>query len=57
MYRLVHDLIHLGRGEGRLALASTPVLLLLQIALLPMFLWLLLGPEATVRRAYTSTRF
>ena len=38
---------HLGRGDGRLALASTPVLLLTQIALLPVFLWLFLGPEAS----------
>lgn len=38
---------HLGRGDGRLALASTPVLLLLQMVLLPVFLWLLLGPAAT----------
>lgn len=35
---------HLGRGDGRLALASTPLLLLLQIALLPVLLWLFLGP-------------
>jgi ACR3 family arsenite transporter len=38
---------HLGRGDARLALASTPILLLLQMCLLPAFLWLLLGPEAT----------
>lgn len=38
---------HLGRGDGRLALASTPVLLLVQMALLPAFLWLFLGPQAT----------
>jgi ACR3 family arsenite transporter len=38
---------HLGRGDGRLALASTPVLLLVQMGLLPVFLWLFLGPEAT----------
>lgn len=38
---------HLGGGDGRLALASTPVLLLAQMALLPVFLWLFLGPEAT----------
>ena len=38
---------HLGRGDGRLALASTPVLLLLQMTLLPGFLWLFLGSEAT----------
>ena len=38
---------HLGRGDGRLALASTPVLLLVQMALVPVFLWLFLGPEAT----------
>jgi ACR3 family arsenite efflux pump ArsB len=39
---------HLGRGDGRLALASTPVLLLMQMVLLPVFLWLFLGSEATV---------
>lgn len=38
---------HLGRGDGRLALASTPVLLLVQMALLPVLLWLFLGPQAT----------
>lgn len=38
---------HLGRGDGRLALASTPVLLLTQMSLLPVYLWLFLGPEAT----------
>jgi ACR3 family arsenite efflux pump ArsB len=37
---------HLGRGDGRLALAATPFLLLLQMALLPTFLWLFLGPAA-----------
>jgi ACR3 family arsenite transporter len=37
---------HLGRGDGRLALASTPVLLLLQMALLPVLLWLFLGQDA-----------
>lgn len=36
---------HLGRGDGRLALASTPVLLLLQLLLLPLYLYLFLGPE------------
>lgn len=38
----------IGRGDGRLALASTPVLLLSQMALLPVFLWLFLGSEATL---------
>lgn len=38
---------HLGRGDGRLALASTAVLQLTQMVLLPVFLWLFLGREAT----------
>jgi ACR3 family arsenite efflux pump ArsB len=38
---------HLGRGDGRLALVSTPLLLLTQMLLLPLFLWALLGREAT----------
>lgn len=39
---------HLGRGDARLALASTPVLLVTQMALLPVLLWSFLGPEAVV---------
>jgi arsenite transporter len=34
---------HLGGGDTRRAIAATPVLLLVQIALLPVYLWLLLG--------------
>lgn len=37
---------HLGRANARLLLAATPALLLLQIALLPAYLALLLGDEA-----------
>lgn len=34
---------HLGRGDTVRATAATPILLLLQIALLPVFLWLFMG--------------
>ncbi|MGY6409796.1 MAG: arsenic resistance protein [Alkalilacustris sp.] len=34
---------HLGRGDAVRATAATPILLLVQIALLPVFLWLFLG--------------
>ena len=37
---------HLGRANAKLLLAATPVLLLLQIALLPVYLTILLGEEA-----------
>jgi ACR3 family arsenite efflux pump ArsB len=37
---------HLGRADARLLLASTPVLLIAQMALLPIYLRLFLGPEA-----------
>lgn len=37
---------HLGRADAKLLLAATPALLLLQIALLPVYLALLLGEEA-----------
>lgn len=37
---------HLGGGDGRLALAATPVLLLVQMVLLPFYLWWFLGPAA-----------
>ncbi len=37
---------HLGRGDSRLVLAATPLLLLLQLLLLPLYLQLILGPEA-----------
>lgn len=38
---------HLGRGEVRLLLAATPALLLLQMALLPVYLSVLLGSDAS----------
>ncbi len=38
---------HLGRGDAKLLLAATPALLLLQMALLPIYLRLLLGEEAS----------
>ncbi len=34
---------HLGRGDTRLAIASTPVILLAQFLLLPVYLWLFMG--------------
>lgn len=37
---------HLGRGDARLLLAATPALLLLQMALLPVYLRVLLGGDA-----------
>jgi len=37
---------HLGRGDGARAIAATPVLLLGQLLLLPLYLWLLLGDTA-----------
>lgn len=38
---------HLGRGDAKLMLAATPVLLLLQMALLPVYLRVLLGSGAS----------
>lgn len=38
---------HLGRGDARLLLAATPALLLLQMVLLPAYLRLLLGRDAS----------
>ena len=35
----------IGGGEDRLVLASTPVLMLLQMLLLPLYLWLFMGAE------------
>jgi ACR3 family arsenite transporter len=35
----------IGGGEDRLVLASTPALMLLQMLLLPFYLWLFMGPE------------
>lgn len=37
---------HLGKADARLLLAATPALLVLQMILLPVFMRLLLGPEA-----------
>lgn len=37
---------HLGRADARLLLSSTPILLLVQMALLPIYLGLFLGDEA-----------
>lgn len=37
---------HLGRGDARLLLAATPVLLLVQMLLLPIWLGIFMGPEA-----------
>ena len=34
---------HLGRGDARLAITSTPVILLAQFLLLPVYLWLFMG--------------
>jgi len=38
---------HLGRGNARLVLASTPLLLLIQMLFLPIYLWLFLGDQVT----------
>ncbi|GAA3955775.1 arsenic resistance protein [Allohahella marinimesophila] len=37
---------HLGRGNAKLVLAATPLLLLLQIILIPVYLWLIVGEAA-----------
>lgn len=37
---------HLGRGNARLVLASTPLLLLAQMLLLPVYLWLFMSGQA-----------
>ena len=39
---------HIGKGDSRLTLAATPVLLLVQLALLPLYLALMLGGAADV---------
>lgn len=39
---------HIGKGDSRLMLAATPVLLLLQLALLPVYLGLMLGAHSAV---------
>ncbi|MGE7991705.1 arsenic resistance protein [Pseudomonas sp. NPDC089554] len=40
---------HIGRGDSRLILAATPILLLLQLALLPLYLGLMLSGSAGVQ--------
>lgn len=37
---------HLGRGDARLLLAATPVLLIVQMLLLPLWLGIFMGPDA-----------
>jgi len=39
---------HIGKGDSRLMLAATPVLLLLQLALLPIYLSVMLGAQSNV---------
>ena len=39
---------HIGKGDSRLMLAATPVLLLLQLVLLPVYLGLMLGSQSAV---------
>ena len=39
---------HIGKGDSRLMLAATPVLLLLQLVLLPVYLGLILGAQSGV---------
>lgn len=39
---------HIGKGDSRLMLAATPVLLLLQLALLPIYLSVMLGAQSEV---------
>lgn len=39
---------HIGKGDSRSMLAATPVLLLLQLVLLPVYLGLMLGAQSTV---------
>lgn len=38
---------HLGRGNAQLVLSSTPLLLLAQMLLLPVYLWLFMGDQAS----------
>lgn len=37
---------HLGRGDARLILAATPLLLFVQVLLLPVYLWFFMGGQA-----------
>ncbi|NWE76953.1 arsenic resistance protein [Pseudomonas yamanorum] len=39
---------HIGKGDSRLMLAATPILLLLQLLLLPLYLGLMLGAQSQV---------
>jgi len=39
---------HIGKGDSRLMLAATPILLLLQLVLLPLYLGLMLGAQSQV---------
>ena len=39
---------HIGKGDSRLMLAATPLLLLMQLALLPVYLGLMLGAQSEV---------
>ncbi|AZF40519.1 Arsenical-resistance protein ACR3 [Pseudomonas sp. R1-43-08] len=39
---------HIGKGDSRLVLAATPLLLLMQLALLPVYLGLMLGTQSGV---------
>ncbi|WP_122596493.1 arsenic resistance protein [Pseudomonas viridiflava] len=44
---------HLGKGDSRLVLAATPLLLLLQLLLLPLYLALMLGSESSVAISFS----
>lgn len=44
---------HIGKGDARLTLAATPVLLLVQLALLPLYLALMLGDSSNVAISIT----
>lgn len=44
---------HIGKGDSRLTLAATPVLLLVQLALLPLYLALMLGDSSNVAISIT----
>ncbi len=39
---------HLGKGDSTRAIAATPVLLIAQVALLPLYLWLFIGEQSAV---------
>src|SRR5450830_479333 len=46
---------HIGKGDSRLMLAATPVLLLLQLVLLPVYLGLILGAQSAVVAVITTS--